>query len=52
MNAILDVNQGAALVLASEAAARRLALAPARWVYRGRASTSPSTGSSGPRGLP
>src|SRR6266496_4274939 len=33
MNAILDVNQGAALVLASEAAARRLALAPARWVY-------------------
>src|SRR5881628_2933117 len=33
MNAILDVNQGAALVLASEAAARRLGLAPARWVY-------------------
>src|SRR5438094_270720 len=33
MNAILDVNQGAALVLASEAAARRLALAAARWVY-------------------
>ena len=33
MNAILDVNQGAALVLASEAAARRLGLAAARWVY-------------------
>ena len=33
MNAILDVNQGAALVLASEGAARRLGLAPARWVY-------------------
>jgi len=33
MNAILDVNQGAALVLASEAAARRLGIAPARWIY-------------------
>jgi acetyl-CoA C-acetyltransferase len=33
MNAILDVNQGAALVLASDAAARRLGLRPERWVY-------------------
>jgi acetyl-CoA C-acetyltransferase len=33
MNAILDVNQGAAVLLASETAARRLGLAPARWVY-------------------
>jgi acetyl-CoA C-acetyltransferase len=33
MNAILDVNQGAALILASEASARRLGLAADRWVY-------------------
>ena len=33
MNAILDVNQGAALLVASEAAARRHGLVPARWVY-------------------
>jgi acetyl-CoA C-acetyltransferase len=33
MNAILDVNQGAALLLASDAAARRLGIAPDRWVY-------------------
>jgi acetyl-CoA C-acetyltransferase len=33
MNAILDVNQGAALLLASEAAARRLGVAESRWVY-------------------
>src|SRR5262249_17520878 len=33
MNAILDVNQGAALLLASEAAARRLPVPTARWVY-------------------
>jgi acetyl-CoA C-acetyltransferase len=33
MNAILDVNQGAALLLASEACARRLDLPPARWVW-------------------
>ncbi|HZP42213.1 MAG TPA: acetyl-CoA acetyltransferase [Candidatus Binatia bacterium] len=33
MNAIIEVNQGAALLLASEAAARRLGLAPARWMY-------------------
>src|SRR5438132_7621467 len=33
MNAILDVNQGAALLLACETAARRLGLRPERWVY-------------------
>jgi acetyl-CoA C-acetyltransferase len=33
MNAILDVNQGAALLVASEAAARRLGIPAARWVY-------------------
>jgi len=33
MNAILDVNQGAALLLASDDAARRLGIAPDRWVY-------------------
>jgi acetyl-CoA C-acetyltransferase len=33
MNAILDVNQGAALLVASEAAARRLGVPAARWVY-------------------
>jgi acetyl-CoA C-acetyltransferase len=33
MNAIIEVNQGAAVLLASEAAARRLGIAPARWVY-------------------
>jgi len=33
LNAILDVNQGAALVLASEPAARRLGIVPERWVY-------------------
>jgi acetyl-CoA C-acetyltransferase len=33
LNAILEVNQGAALVLASDAAARRLAIASDRWVY-------------------
>jgi acetyl-CoA C-acetyltransferase len=33
MNAILDVNQGAALLLASEAAARRLGISDERWVY-------------------
>jgi acetyl-CoA C-acetyltransferase len=33
MNAILDVNQGAALLLASDAAARRLGIAASRWVY-------------------
>jgi len=33
MNAILDVNQGAALLLASESAARRFGLSSARWVY-------------------
>jgi acetyl-CoA C-acetyltransferase len=33
MNAILDVNQGAALLLVSEAAARRLGIAGDRWVY-------------------
>ena len=33
MNAILDVNQGAALVLASETAARRLGIARDRWVW-------------------
>jgi acetyl-CoA C-acetyltransferase len=33
MNSIIEVNQGAALLLASEAAARRLGIAPARWVY-------------------
>lgn len=33
MNAIIEVNQGAAILLASDAAARRLGLAPARWMY-------------------
>ncbi len=33
MNAIMDVNQGAALILASEAAARRLGIAADRCVY-------------------
>jgi acetyl-CoA C-acetyltransferase len=33
MNAILDVNQGAALLLVSEEAARRHGVPPARWVY-------------------
>jgi acetyl-CoA C-acetyltransferase len=33
MNAIMEVNQGAALLLASEAAARRLGIARARGVY-------------------
>src|SRR5207237_788088 len=33
MNAILDVNQGAALILASEATARRLGLPADRWAY-------------------
>jgi acetyl-CoA C-acetyltransferase len=33
MNAILDVNQGAALLLASESAARRLGIPSDRWVY-------------------
>jgi acetyl-CoA C-acetyltransferase len=33
MNAILDVNQGAALLVASDAAARRLGIPPERWVY-------------------
>src|SRR5262249_4384888 len=33
MNAILDVNQGAALLLASDAAARRLGVPTDRWVY-------------------
>jgi len=33
MNAILDVNQGAALLLASDGAARRLGVAESRWVY-------------------
>lgn len=33
MNAILDVNQGAALILASESAARRLGIASDRWIY-------------------
>jgi acetyl-CoA C-acetyltransferase len=33
MNAILDVNQGAALLLAGEAVARRLGVPSARWVY-------------------
>ena len=33
LNAILDVNQGAALLLMSEDAARRHGVAPARWVY-------------------
>jgi acetyl-CoA C-acetyltransferase len=33
MNAILDVNQAAALLLASEGAARRLGLRPEGWVY-------------------
>jgi acetyl-CoA C-acetyltransferase len=33
MNAILDVNQGAAVLLASDAAARRLGIARDRWVY-------------------
>jgi acetyl-CoA C-acetyltransferase len=33
MNAILDVNQGAALLLASESTARRLGIPSERWVY-------------------
>jgi acetyl-CoA C-acetyltransferase len=33
MNAILDVNQGAALLLTSDTAARRLGIAVDRWVY-------------------
>jgi len=33
LNAIMDVNQGGALLLASEAAARRLGIAADRWVY-------------------
>jgi acetyl-CoA C-acetyltransferase len=33
MNAILDVNQGAALILMSEDAARRAGIAADRWVY-------------------
>jgi acetyl-CoA C-acetyltransferase len=33
MNAIIEVNQGAALLLASDGAARRLGIPPARWVY-------------------
>ncbi len=33
MNAILDVNQGAALLLASDAAARELGIAEDRWIY-------------------
>ena len=33
MNAIIDVNQGAAVVLAADHAARRLGLAEDRWVY-------------------
>jgi len=33
MNAILDVNQGAALLLASDSAARRLGIRPDCWVY-------------------
>lgn len=33
LNAIMDVNQGAALLLASEHAARRLGVPQARWVY-------------------
>jgi acetyl-CoA C-acetyltransferase len=33
MNAILDVNQGAALLLASEEAARQLGISRDRWVY-------------------
>lgn len=33
MNAVLDVNQGAALLLASETAAERLGVPRSRWVY-------------------
>src|SRR5205085_3838482 len=33
LNAIMDVNQGGALLLASEAAAKRLGIAADRWVY-------------------
>jgi acetyl-CoA C-acetyltransferase len=33
LNAIMEVNQGAALVVASDAAARRLGIAADRWVY-------------------
>lgn len=33
LNAIMEVNQGAALVLTSDAAARRLGIAPDRWVH-------------------
>ncbi|MGH7893294.1 MAG: acetyl-CoA acetyltransferase [Candidatus Binatia bacterium] len=33
LNAILEVNQGAALLVASDAAARRLGMAADRWVY-------------------
>ena len=33
LNAIMEVNQGAALLLASEAAARRLGIAESRWVW-------------------
>jgi acetyl-CoA C-acetyltransferase len=33
LNAIMEVNQGAALVLASEAGARRLGIPEARWVW-------------------
>src|SRR5689334_11726304 len=33
LNAIMDVNQGGALLLASDAAAKRLGIASERWVY-------------------
>ena len=33
MNAILEVNQGAALLLLADTAARRLGIHPQRWVY-------------------
>ena len=33
LNAIMEVNQGAALLLTSDAAARRLGIAPDRWVH-------------------
>lgn len=33
LNAIMDVNQGAALLLASDATARRLGISSERWVY-------------------
>ncbi len=33
LNAIMEVNQGAALLIASDAAARRLGIATDRWVY-------------------